>query len=338
MCYFHGRGVDRNVRKAIALFRQAEACHDPDGIVGLGQCCLNGDGVEQDTAKAAQLFEKARSLGSSLGAFNLGVCYQEGLGVAKDADRAFHLFLQAAEFGVAPAMTKLAECYLRESADTRWDPLLPPVGEDDPQPICNDPPSDEECLQLLLHHWPRVHRGIPYHFEESRDDITIVKERLVDHVYPPQFFPLVGLAHPHHCHWECKIYCTEIIHIDYPFAFSRRQPHVYVVYIDKDHMLLASAGAAAKRIRAVKWLRTAAGLSEPKAMVGLGECYEKGWGVERDAAKAIEWYRKFGRARRTDCHDASRHVLRRDGQRRTHGFAQMTPALGPRTAYSRYSN
>ena len=70
---------------------------------------------------------------------------------------------------------------------------------------------------------PRVARGVPYIYEEFRDDIVIVKNRLVDKIDPPRFFPLVGPAQLHHCHWECVIYYTETVQIDYPFPqYTRR--------------------------------------------------------------------------------------------------------------------
>src|SRR5262249_59049482 len=81
-------------------------------------------------------------------------------------------------------------------------PIMPPIRDGYPPPICEDPPSDAETLRVM----PRVTRGIPYVYEEFRDDIRIVYERLVDRIDPPRFFPLVGPAQLHHCHWQCTIY------------------------------------------------------------------------------------------------------------------------------------
>lgn len=44
--------------------------------------------------------------------------------------------------------------------------------------------------------------------------------------------------------------------------------------------------------KALKWYRRSADLGSDWAMYSLGEMYEKGKGVEPDAEKAIEWYRK----------------------------------------------
>ena len=67
-------------------------------------------------------------------------------------------------------------------------PIMPPIRDGYPPPICEDPPSDQEVLRAM----PRVARGVPYVYEEFRDDIVIVKNRLVDKIDPPRFFPLVG--------------------------------------------------------------------------------------------------------------------------------------------------
>jgi hypothetical protein len=113
-------------------------------------------------------------------------------------------------------------------------PIMPPIRDGYPPPICEDPPSDAEILRAM----PRVARGVPYIYEEFRDDIVIVKNRLVDKIDPPRFFPLVGPAQLHHCHWECVIYYTETIQSAYPFPQYTKRNRVQVIYIDKDHLHL----------------------------------------------------------------------------------------------------
>jgi hypothetical protein len=111
-------------------------------------------------------------------------------------------------------------------------PMMPPIREGFPPPLCEDPPGDAEVLRAM----PHVPRGVPYFYEQFRDDIQIVNERLVDRIDPPRFYPLVGPAQLHHCHWKSTIYYTETIESGYPFPFRCRRPRVQVVYIDKDHL------------------------------------------------------------------------------------------------------
>lgn len=113
-------------------------------------------------------------------------------------------------------------------------PVLPPVRDGYPEPLCEDPPSDREVLRSL----PKGIRGVPYVYEEFRDDIVIVKNRIVDKIDPPRFFPLVGMARLHHCHWECAVYYTETIQSAYPFPTYLKKQKTQVVMIDKDHLHL----------------------------------------------------------------------------------------------------
>ena len=86
-------------------------------------------------------------------------------------------------------------------------------------------------------------RGVPYIYEEFREDIQIVTERLVDKIDPPRFFPLVGWAQLHHCHYKCTVFFTETRQSGYPFPFYIRRPRSEVVYIDKDHLHLVPGGS-----------------------------------------------------------------------------------------------
>ena len=98
--------------------------------------------------------------------------------------------------------------------------------------MCEDPPDKAEILRAM----PRVTRGVPYIYEEFRDDIDVTVEKLVDIVVPPRLFLLVGPAQVHHCHWKCTVYYTETISSDYPFPFRAKRRRIEVVYIDKDHL------------------------------------------------------------------------------------------------------
>ena len=113
-------------------------------------------------------------------------------------------------------------------------PILPPIRAGFPEPRCEDAPSDNEVIRAL----PQKIRGVPFVYEEFRDNITIVKNRIVDKIDPPRFFPLVGMAQLHHCHWECAVYYNETIQSSYPNPVYIKKPRVQVVAIDKDHLHL----------------------------------------------------------------------------------------------------
>ena len=142
------------------------------------------------------------------------------------------------EIGMLPSQPWVTErmeekyCYKNDHRTV----VMPPIKEGAPLPLCEDPPSEAEVLRAM----PHVVRGVPYVYEEFRDNIQIVTERIVDHVDPVRFFPLLGPAQLHHCHWKCTIYYQETYESGYPFPFQCKRPRVEVIYIDKDHLHLAA--------------------------------------------------------------------------------------------------
>jgi hypothetical protein len=86
---------------------------------------------------------------------------------------------------------------------------------------------------------PKQADGLPGIYSERRDDVKIVTELIVDRIDPARFFPLVGLAQLHHCHWKCTVYYNEIIESGHPFPFRCTRPRVQVIYMDLDHLHLA---------------------------------------------------------------------------------------------------
>ncbi len=134
---------------------------------------------------------------------------------------------------VPPWVTERMEdkyCWLNDHRT----PILPPILPGQPIPTCEDPPDEAMILRAL----PRVKRGFPYFCEEFRDDIEIVTERLVDRIDPGRFYPLIGPAQLHHCHYKCSVYYTETHESGYPFPYQCKRRRVRVVYIDKDHLHL----------------------------------------------------------------------------------------------------
>jgi len=112
-------------------------------------------------------------------------------------------------------------------------PILPPLPEGAPAPQCEEAPDEARILRAL----PRV-SSVPYLCEEHRDNIRTVTELLVDKINEPRFFPLIGPAQLHHCHWKCTVFYDETIECGYPFPFRVVRPRAQVVYMDLDHLHL----------------------------------------------------------------------------------------------------
>jgi hypothetical protein len=117
-------------------------------------------------------------------------------------------------------------------------PIMPPILPGMPLPTCEDPPGDEEVIRAL----PQVTRGIPFIYEEFRDDFTVVVEKLTDTIDPCVYVPLLGPAQLHHCHFKCTVYFKERKKSDYPFPFTAVNDRVEVIYVDKDHYHMCVSG------------------------------------------------------------------------------------------------
>jgi hypothetical protein len=96
-------------------------------------------------------------------------------------------------------------------------------------------PSPDEVLRAL----PPQKGGIPYVIDLSKRDVKVTVERLADVVDPPRFFPLIGPARLHRCHWKCTVSYTEEVQSDFAFPVISRRPRVEVIYIDRDFLVLA---------------------------------------------------------------------------------------------------
>jgi hypothetical protein len=114
----------------------------------------------------------------------------------------------------------------------RTPPDLPPIDRAFSNLLNPQRPDDATVLRALR----QKKRGKPFLCEESRSDIKIVSELLVNKIEPPRFFPLVGPAHRQRSHWKCTVSYTQTIESSYPFPYRTSRPRCEVVYLDKDHL------------------------------------------------------------------------------------------------------
>jgi hypothetical protein len=73
-----------------------------------------------------------------------------------------------------------------------------------------------------------------------------VVEPIVDRLDECRFYPMVGPARLHHCHYKCTIYYDKTMRSDWPVPFKHVDETTQVVYIDHDH-LIRCAGPAAQQ-------------------------------------------------------------------------------------------
>ncbi len=118
-------------------------------------------------------------------------------------------------------------------------PILDPVEGEHAPLFCLDPPSDDEVIRALPN---ETKRGFAFLAETSRNNVRIVVEPIVDRLDECRFYPLVGPARLHHCHYKCTVYYEKTIRSNWPVPFSHTDQTREVVYVDHDH-LIRCAGA-----------------------------------------------------------------------------------------------
>ena len=134
---------------------------------------------------------------------------------------------------------KIEDAYWEEE---RYDkvPILDPVEGEHAPLSCMDPPSWDEVIRALP---DDTSGGFAFLAETNRNNVRIVVEPIVDRLDECRFYPLVGPARVHHCHYKCTIYYDKVIRSNFPVPFSHTDQVQEVVYIDHDH-LIRCAGPA----------------------------------------------------------------------------------------------
>ncbi len=116
--YQKGKGVDKNVEKAVEINRRV--CNsDHSGLVSgracfrLGASYFTGEGVELDDAEAVRFFRKSCVVGDDYGCSGLGVAYWLGRGVEQDLAEAVKLQRESCDAGALYGCRILGVHYLR---------------------------------------------------------------------------------------------------------------------------------------------------------------------------------------------------------------------------------
>jgi hypothetical protein len=126
--------------------------------------------------------------------------------------------------------------------DKQNTPVLPPLKEGTVPPECKQPPARADIVRAIS----AVPHAVPGVYEVSRDKLQVDSELIVEKADAPRFYPLIGPAHLHHCHWKCTVRYRETIVLGFPFCAQTTRPRVEVVYLDRDHLHLWTPTATKK--------------------------------------------------------------------------------------------
>ncbi len=94
------------------------------------------------------------------------------------------------------------------------DPVEEPIEESDEPLFCLDPPTPDEVIDALGLRGPDIR------------DLRMIVEPIVDRIDPPRYFPNIGLARMHHCHYKCTVY----------YSTALKGELIGVIYLDRDHL------------------------------------------------------------------------------------------------------
>jgi hypothetical protein len=144
--------------------------------------------------------------------------------------------------GIAAFPIPVSVYFQKQKEDKFWEheryeraPILGPLpaGADI---HCMDPPSDDEVMRALEKAQP-VEGGVALLWTRNRNNVRIVKCLIADYVDPPRFYPLVGPAQQHHCHYKCTVYYEDVRRIGWPVPHTLRDEDAReVIYVDHNHL------------------------------------------------------------------------------------------------------
>jgi hypothetical protein len=145
------------------------------------------------------------------------------------------------KFFVTTPLIPVSPYWQQEIEDTYWEeeryskaPVLDPVEGENAPLFCMDPPYPDEVMRALP---DDTKGGVPFLAETSRNNVRIVTDLIVDTIGECKFYPMVGPARLHKCHYKCTVYYEKVIHSDWPIPYSHSDNVVDVVYVDHDHLI-----------------------------------------------------------------------------------------------------
>ena len=112
--------------------------------------------------------------------------------------------------------------------------LILTVGGEHAPLYCIDPPTPDEVYRALP---DRTDGGLAFIAETTHNNVRITTELIVDKLEECRFYPEVGPARLHKCHYKCTVYYDKIIRSSWPIPFTHKDQTQEVVYIDHDHLI-----------------------------------------------------------------------------------------------------
>ena len=310
LCFYYGRGVEKNWDKVFEYNQRAADLGDIDGLAYLGFNYLYGVGVAVNYVEAIRLLRITTQKNNHLGQRYLGYCYEEGLGVDIDKKKAYELYRLSADQDDATAKRFLGQCYeygigvdKNESEAVKWyrksaeqenavaEWILGQCYEYGIGVDKNESEAVKWYRKSAEHGDAEAQKflGISYEngigvekdeeeavewYRKSAEQENAVAERLLGQCYE------YGIGVDKNESEAVKWYRKSAEQENAVAEWILGQCYEYGIGVGKNEN------------EAIKWYRKSAEHGDAEAQRFLGKCYKYGIGVEKDEEEAVEWYIK----------------------------------------------
>ncbi|KAJ3439309.1 erad-associated e3 ubiquitin-protein ligase component-related [Anaeramoeba flamelloides] len=308
-CYFHGRGVERDVLLSLKIYYDsvkvggsaaknslhscfkkkdkdkhlqkiiqiiAKKSEEGDGFLQniLGIMYQEGNGLEKNKEVAFQWFKKSAKNNETTGMNNLAIAFHTGKGVKKNHAKSFKWFKRAAKLGYPSSVNNVGVCYLNGDGTEK------------------DLKRAYKC------------------FNRSLENGNILSCNSVGYMF------LMGETIERNPHRAVKLFfkgdrfgnvnCTSSIGYCYTSSdgLPKDDKKAFQYFLkaaeQKDDQSMFNVGICYQKgqgietdsEKAIMWIKRAALAGNAAAMNSLGVSYEFGQDVERNSKLALEWYRQ----------------------------------------------
>ena len=113
LCYFFGRGVKQDYKKAFRWYKMGALAGHPTAQFNLGGLFYEGHGVRKNYQNAASWYLRAAQQRHELALIKLANMYQKGEGLTQNHKRAFALYLCAYRKGSMRAIVHLGIMFVK---------------------------------------------------------------------------------------------------------------------------------------------------------------------------------------------------------------------------------
>ena len=293
---------DKNLR----LISQLAARGDVSAMQELAKACESGKGTPRDTKRAFALYKNAAESGYINAMHSLGRCYENGIGTEKDLDKALQWYSKAADKGMSFAYRNAAELYEKKGGEENLKKAfgLFKMGAENYVPSCiyalgrcyengigvqKDQAKAAEYMKTAAALGnPKACLYMAKAYEEGR---TVQK----DEAKAINYYTKAALKGE----LEAKIFLAP--KFENGDGVAKSLPAAFAYYLEgaqagdpfcqkKAADFYANSSKDTETYRAYFWYKKSFDAGFNEAAHGLGSCYERGIGIQRNLEYAFKYY------------------------------------------------